>query len=333
MNEQAKNDSPFQCDFFVIVGECVPLLSTSSCVTESNPRNGSYLISTIRIRNTDRRPKAQEIMPPLMIAMVTTISIISTFWPYCLTTKYPNHITGLENSILKQSLITANETSVMKATFSFLLLLIPLVLDWGVDIIARLFVSNQTLLSKIRQYKLNDFERLWMYLGFAICPAIINLVPNTYPSLGLLFFCGTRFQILSVLGTMWTSLHLFDKTVWTKRTTMTGFLILAIALNITFYDSIEGDKSVSFEIAGRVLKVLSLAMFMIPSLRWLFHTLRKIYNLLTSTAKESFRDTTLPGDPTHLNSLNIMTIPLAKSNATIQLAQTLYSNKHYSCTI
>ena len=239
-----------------------------------------------------------------MIAMVISVSIVSTFWPYCLTT-YPLHVTGLENSILKQSLITAPETNVMKVTFAYLLLLVPLVLDWGVDIIARLFVSSQKL-AKIQQYKLSDFERFCMYVGFAICPAIINLVPTTFPSFGLLFFCGTRFQILSVLGTMWTSLHFFDDTVWTKRTTVLGFLILAVALNITMYDELNGVGMLSFQIAARVLKVISLAMFMIPSLRWLFHTLRKIYVVSTSTTKENFEDTTLPGDRTLLNNAYIV---------------------------
>ena len=229
-----------------------------------------------------------------MIAMVTIISMISTFWPYCLG-NYPNHITGLETSILKNSLVTANESYVMKATFAFLLLLIPLVLDWGVDIVARLFFSNKTLL-KVHQYKLNDYEKLLMYVGFAICPAIINLAPSTFPSLCLLFFCGTRFQMLSVLGVMWISLHTFDSTVWTKRTTILGFIILAVALNITMYDELNGVMDRDFQIAGRVLKSISLAMFMIPSLRWLFHTTRKIYIVSTSSTKETFRDSTLPGD-------------------------------------
>lgn len=236
-----------------------------------------------------------------MIAMVTVVSIISTFWPYCLT-NYPNHITGLETSILKHSLSTANETNVMKVTFAYLLLLIPLILDWGVDIVARLFFSKQTL-SKVHQYKLNDFERLCMYVGFAICPAIINLVPSTFPSLGLLFFCGTRFQMLSVLGTMWTSLHVFDNTVWTKHTTMFGFIILAIAINVTMYDELDGVTDVTFQIVGRVMKSISLATFMIPSFRWLVYTIRKIYLDSTSSTKETFRDSTLPGDDLVLSSI------------------------------
>ena len=69
------------------------------------------------------------------------------------------------------------------------------------------------------------------------------------------------------------------------------------------YDELDGVTDVTFQIVGRVMKSISLATFMIPSFRWLVYTIRKIYLDSTSSTKETFRDSTLPGDDLVLSSI------------------------------
>jgi hypothetical protein len=161
---------------------------------------------------------------------------------------------------------------------------IPLFTDFFLDIIQRYKRKSDN-----KSDNTNDYERGILLIGLISSP-IMGYVNLNYNHLSLLWFCMTRFQIITVMCTLRVSFTRFDRDYWPPWLTWLGTLTLTVAVNLTTYTSCRGDEGGPLTVLSTVLKALSMVGLAVPSCRWLLRAMMTISRSHTeqNDKKESF---------------------------------------------
>ena len=228
-------------------------------------------------------------MPLRLQAGVVVASVVG-FWPWFSTTT-------------QQGLTIPVDTNAEVVSFVSvvsLALLLPLLLDWAVEVVGRLVVADLGVtIEKNEQFHLNDVEKATLFVGLALTPAVaLASDPFLCPSctaanadfdFGTLYFTAARCQIVAVVGTLWVSLHRLDPTVWTRWSTALGVAVLTAAVNINSGpQQLYGQGSADADASCALLAVAMLGL-VVPAARWLHKTVPKMWK--KTAEKEDFNPT------------------------------------------
>ena len=225
--------------------------------------------------------KLRAVAPWWGLQTLVLAAALSSFWPM-----------AKGRNVL---LAVPDEQALSLVSVASLSLLVPLALDWAVDIFVRFVlveVDNTTL-----QFHLSDYEKIVLYSGLGLYP-MVALASNPFicPScsdtlgFGLLYFTAIRFQVVAVVGTLWASLHRFDPTLWSARSTAVGVVVLTVAVNVSTGNQVYGGNAWrGADVASTALVAVVVLMFLVPAALWMLRTRAKMNRM---AAKETF-DATL----------------------------------------
>ena len=172
------------------------------------------------------------------------------FWPYAAGYR----ITALEHSPLRASL---NEQVINgEGSIFSLALLVPLFFDWLADMFAQYMNPKK---KDTADEMITNCQKALLFLSLTGAPCLA-FVTRDCDSLALLWFCLTRFQVVAVLGTFRVSLSRYDSRVWPWWSTILSVIIIAVALNITTWTSMNNTNASPLGIFATSLKAIALAM-------------------------------------------------------------------------
>ena len=184
------------------------------------------------------------------------IASLISFWPYV----GGYHLTILEQSDLRHTL--ENNDMNKCAAISAISLMVPLFMDWLSDIVA-----NRKSIKVNNTFLLYHMEKIVLYGGLLSVPSLAFVSP-LYEDLSLLWFCMTRFQIVSVLGTLMVTFNRVNNYAWSLWISLLSTTILTIGCNLGLYGSLV--KSNALHIVDLSIKVVLLALYLFSIIRWLF---------------------------------------------------------------
>ena len=187
------------------------------------------------------------------------------------------------NSTIESSLLHASlrEQQVNREDTVALCFLVPFILDGLSDMMERWFFNDMK--KDTATELLNTFEKMCLFVGFAIAPLLAFVSPDSYESMALLWLCLSRFQTIIVLGTLHISFCRSNgHTLSWWMSSKLSLTILTVALNIGTWTSIIGnDASDSATIASTILTAVVLAMIVVPVGLWLLRKCIVRYNYHT----------------------------------------------------
>ena len=203
---------------------------------------------------------------------------LTMFVMFCATCGFWPYIAGFSHTLLEASMLRASldEQLINRQTSAVALaLLVPLILDWSVDVVGRWLGGARKHADSVTS--LGEIQKGCLLLGLAIAPCLAFV--SGYDTLALLWFCFTRFQIVTVLGILYLSFSRFDSSRnrtwpwWLKFLTVT---VLTIGINLTTWTSMQGIHSGPIPSLATTLKALALGLTIIPSIKWLLHARYRI---------------------------------------------------------
>ena len=197
------------------------------------------------------------------------LASLCSFWPYLAGFHHHDSII-IENSHLSASL--HEQPLNREGSLVALCFLVPMILDELSNVLERWSFGHEKKKKDIATEMLHDLEKLIVFVGFAIVPCLAFVSPDSYDdSMPLLWICLTRFQTVTVLGTLYCSFSRLNYHMlpWWMSSTILPVTILTVALNISTWTSITDNDSTSMGMVSIALTLVVLVIILIPSGYWL----------------------------------------------------------------